>query len=325
MEVDALDLRSGAHVDWRRVGELDAVWIDVRSGPWLSDTLEFLRPIYGIPSEQIDDILRTPMDIFPRIDHTGNLYCRLRCMYSVELRHGHACFILFPNAVISVFSEDLDLVRASVRPGATTGMTFVRLVEAMVLAVAPVLTVFDAQISVLEQRTFNADRPDSTADIEQCMVLHGLKRMLGGVRQSCTLTHRCIETTVQHMRTEHACDTERAVDAFEEVMNVSHTLISRIDGMCAAAQDLDQLMFNLSAYRSSKMQQVLAGVSVLFVPLTWWAGIYGTNFEIFPELTWGADEDVQPAGWPAGYMYFWLTMGALAVASVAILRGTSVF
>lgn len=56
-------------------------------------------------------------------------------------------------------------------------------------------------------------------------------------------------------------------------------------------------------------QQTLAGVSVVFLPLTWLAGIYGTNFLIFPELTWGVDDDpdnpAQPAGWAAGYFYFW--------------------
>ena len=43
--------------------------------------------------------------------------------------------------------------------------------------------------------------------------------------------------------------------------------------------NLADLMFSLQQYQSSVAQQVLAGVAAIFLPLTWVAGIYGTNFE----------------------------------------------
>lgn len=41
--------------------------------------------------------------------------------------------------------------------------------------------------------------------------------------------------------------------------------------------------------------QALSIVSVVFLPITFIAGVYGTNFEILPELAWRL-----------GYLYFWM-------------------
>jgi len=45
----------------------------------------------------------------------------------------------------------------------------------------------------------------------------------------------------------------------------------------------------------NQVMQILTIISVIFVPLTFLAGIYGMNFEILPELKW-----------KYGYLYFWL-------------------
>lgn len=46
--------------------------------------------------------------------------------------------------------------------------------------------------------------------------------------------------------------------------------------------------------RLNRVVQALTVISVLFLPMTLWAGIYGTNFEAFTEYHW-----------PAGRIYFW--------------------
>ena len=304
-------------------------WIDLRPGfdmP-LTSALVVLRDRFGIPDDQIADVSHPPADIFPRIDHTNNMYCRLRSVYNTELTLAHAHFILLPDALITLISDDMGAARVDaekalrVRSGRMEPMClFARMVEAVVTTVAPVLTDIDTQISMFEHTTFNTVRQNVAADMNQCMQLHSLKRTLGTLRQNSDLTHRCLETIVTHI------GDKSGIDMFEEVLNVSSTLINRIDSLYTAATELDALMFNLSAYRSSVVSQVLTGVSVLFVPLTWWAGIYGTNFAIIPELTWGVeDPDFRPDGWPAGYVYFWAVMGAFCALSLGVLRLTNVF
>ena len=53
----------------------------------------------------------------------------------------------------------------------------------------------------------------------------------------------------------------------------------------------------------------------------------GTNFEIFPELTWGVDPQHigQPPGSPTGYMFFWSLMVSVTAACFAVLKRLRVF
>ncbi|WP_028490607.1 CorA family divalent cation transporter [Thermus islandicus] len=51
--------------------------------------------------------------------------------------------------------------------------------------------------------------------------------------------------------------------------------------------------------RLNRVVQALTVISVLFLPMSLWAGIYGTNFDTFTEYHW-----------PLGRVYFW---GGLAL------------
>ena len=44
----------------------------------------------------------------------------------------------------------------------------------------------------------------------------------------------------------------------------------------------------------NQIMQVLTIISVIFIPLTFFAGIYGMNFDVIPELHY-----------EKGYYYFW--------------------
>lgn len=69
------------------------------------------------------------------------------------------------------------------------------------------------------------------------------------------------------------------------------------EGLDAARDELSNVLeVHLSAQsnRLNRVVQALTVISVLFLPMTLWAGIYGTNFEAFTEYQWGA-----------GRVYFW--------------------
>ncbi len=56
--------------------------------------------------------------------------------------------------------------------------------------------------------------------------------------------------------------------------------------LCLHCRDLIDLVFNLCAYRTNASMQYLTVVSVLFLPLTFLAGVYGAR--VLPELSRGA-------------------------------------
>ena len=75
------------------------------------------------------------------------------------------------------------------------------------------------------------------------------------------------------------------------------------EGLDAARDELSNVLeVHLSAQnnRLSKVVQNLTVISTIFLPLSLWAGIYGTNFETFREYQW-----------PYGRVFFWL--GLLAI------------
>lgn len=64
------------------------------------------------------------------------------------------------------------------------------------------------------------------------------------------------------------------------------------------------LNMSLMGHRTNQVMRRLTVVSIVFLPLSFLAGVYGMNFQILPELSW-----------QYGYAYFWL----LAAAAVALI------
>jgi magnesium transporter len=67
------------------------------------------------------------------------------------------------------------------------------------------------------------------------------------------------------------------------------------------------LHMSLVTHRTNEVMKKLTAVSVIFLPLSFLAGVYGTNFEHLPELRW-----------QHGYLFFWL-VSILVVAAILLL------
>ncbi|AHM60647.1 magnesium and cobalt transport protein cora [Flammeovirgaceae bacterium 311] len=61
--------------------------------------------------------------------------------------------------------------------------------------------------------------------------------------------------------------------------------------------------------RTNEVMRVLTIISTIFIPLTFIVGVYGMNFEVFPELKWRY-----------GYLFVWLVMIGLAIMMLIIFR-----
>jgi magnesium transporter len=74
------------------------------------------------------------------------------------------------------------------------------------------------------------------------------------------------------------------------------------------------LHMSLLTHRTNQVMKKLTAVSVIFLPLSFLAGVYGTNFERLPELHW-----------EYGYLYFWCMAGAVVVTLLLVLRRARLF
>ncbi|KAF9096831.1 hypothetical protein BGX29_008425 [Mortierella sp. GBA35] len=88
-----------------------------------------------------------------------------------------------------------------------------------------------------------------------------------------------------------------------DVMDHCNTMVEDIELMLALCEKLIDLIFNIIAYDTNESMRMLAIVSIIFLPITFVAGVYGTNFEDFPELKHNIS-------------YFWIICGIVTAALV---------
>lgn len=74
------------------------------------------------------------------------------------------------------------------------------------------------------------------------------------------------------------------------------------------------LHMSILTHRTNEVMKKLTAVSVIFLPLSFLAGVYGTNFDNLPELHWHY-----------GYLYFWLAVLGVTVGLLIILRRARLF
>jgi magnesium transporter len=73
------------------------------------------------------------------------------------------------------------------------------------------------------------------------------------------------------------------------------------------------LYMSMVGHRTNQVMKKLTVVSIVFLPLTFLVGVYGMNFEVFPELRWRY-----------GYVYFWGLVVAVIVGLLRLLRRSRV-
>lgn len=258
------------------------------------------------------------------------------------------CAFLTPHLVVTVFPEpDSQVVKAlwaqyssptSHQLEKTKGPDFLyyKIMEVIIDHLPPVLAKYRTAILRFEDRTFRTTRPSMRDDIEQTLQLHLMSRELSVIKHYMRPSERVMATilalpteTGDNKMSVNLIDAE-TIDCLEEVSDDIVARLHELEMLGDASKDLVSLMFNLTAYRSTVSSQTLAGVSTLFLPLTWWCGIYGTNFAILPELFWGLTEEQKVEagfidGFPGGYVWFWCMTGFFLIVSTILLRYLRVF
>ena len=71
---------------------------------------------------------------------------------------------------------------------------------------------------------------------------------------------------------------------FSELKEQANNLVSNIDFELQELESKINLIFSIQGHRLNEVMKTLTILSVIFIPLTFLAGIYGMNFENIPEL-----------------------------------------
>jgi magnesium transporter len=92
---------------------------------------------------------------------------------------------------------------------------------------------------------------------------------------------------------------------FRDLYDHTLSIFENIENQKDAIANLRDLYSTLVSNRMNSIMKILTIVSSIFIPLTFIAGIYGTNFENIPELKW-----------EFGYFIFW---GVLLIVALCLL------
>ncbi|PQB05387.1 CorA family divalent cation transporter [Aureitalea marina] len=88
------------------------------------------------------------------------------------------------------------------------------------------------------------------------------------------------------LKCENATLTSLSISYFSELKEQSINLMNDIDFELYKMDSTTNLIFSVQGHRLNEIMKTLTIFSVIFIPLTFMAGIYGMNFENMPELSW---------------------------------------
>lgn len=135
----------------------------------------------------------------------------------------------------------------------------------------------DTQTDTLEEKLIRNPNPETLQHIQR------LKRELAMLRKTIWPTREVIDNLDRSPSTLIANDTRTYLkDVYSHTIQVMDTIESLrevVGGM------MDTYLSSLSN-RMNEVMKTLTIIASIFIPITFIAGIYGTNFEYIPELSW---------------------------------------
>lgn len=163
----------------------------------------------------------------------------------------------------------------------------------------PVVLGLEEGLAELEERVFEDPGDDVIEQITRFnRTFKQLRRHLANQRDVVAQLRRPTETLPVKLNRQEFNDVFEHLDRLTSLCHLNQEL----------ASDLLNTHLNLVSHRLNDIMRILTIATVIFLPLSLMAGIYGMNFQSMPELTWR-------------YGYF----GVLGIMAVIVLVLVTVF
>jgi len=102
---------------------------------------------------------------------------------------------------------------------------------------------------------------------------------------------------------------KRHLKYFLEIKDLCLTLLDNADMILSSLESSASLFFSVQGHRMNEVMKTLTIVATIFIPLTFFAGIYGMNFKNMPELRW-----------KYGYAGLWMVLILIFLGMVMYFR-----
>lgn len=170
------------------------------------------------------------------------------------------------------------------------------LIDAIIDNVFPILDNYFDVINAMEQQILL--KPEKNTQMQ----IHGIKRDLVYLRQALWPMR---DISASLYKNDFQLLPEKVVPYFRDVNDHSLQAIEAVEMYLDSANGLQDLLMNSNANRMNEVMKALTIMASLFMPITFFAGLYGMNFEHIPEL-----------GWKYSYPVF---LGVCAATTISLL------
>ncbi len=284
------------------------LWVDIEADR-RDESEHLLRDVFRFHDLTIDDCYNTLIDP-PKVDDYGEYLFVIvhNVLYDADglaLRTSELDLFLGANYVVTVHREPVRAVQEVRRRAEAHSLVLDRgpaflahaLIDVVVDDFQPVVVTVDEQVSDVEEIVLSNPRRETLEQILR------LKRIAQRLKRSI-LPQRDLVNRFSRGEYPRLISAE-ALMYFRDIYD--HTV--RVEELTDSVRDLADSALNtyLSSVnnRINEVMRTLAIVTVVFLPLTLIAGIYGTNFENLPEYS-------------TRYGYY-IMLGAMAAVAAALV------
>ncbi|KAI9024052.1 hypothetical protein DFJ74DRAFT_666997 [Hyaloraphidium curvatum] len=226
--------------------------------------------------------------------------------------------LLKDGTVVSVFQRGGDGVREPVDEKLRTSGTMLResedpsfllhaLMDAIIDLASEVVEAYEEDVALSEAAVLRDPNVDSSAEV------HLIQGELVALRRAIAPL-RSVIASLKSNRTENR-DWDPISDTTRVFLGDLHDHVSQavdnLDSLERQAASLIEFIFNLMSIRTNESMRSLAVVSIVFLPVTFLASVYGTNFQDFPDIH------------ERSIYYFWALCAVITAAVLILLRVTN--
>ncbi len=273
-------------------------WLNI-DGIHEPKVIETAGKIFDLHPLVMEDILNSQQK--PKFEYYNDnqLFITLKMIeynpHTGEIEVEHLSFILGKNYLISFQEERSRDIFEAITTRLKTSAGKTRKNGADYLLYSLMDLVVDNYFTVLEQISENIERLEDTiikTTRQKSMTeIYSMKRELMLMRKVIFPLREMLSNLI---REDAPLITANTVLYLRDVHDHVSQVIETIDSYRELVASLMDLYLSQAGNRMNNVMKVLTVISVIFMPLTFIAGIYGMNFDNIPELHWHN-----------GYYYVW--------------------
>lgn len=286
-------------------------WFQV-TGVHNSEILNQIGNLFKIFPLDLEDIANTTQR--PRIEEREDYIFMVFKVIQIEpdtreVNIEQISMILSSDYVIT-FHETTPKVFETLQTRIKTGLGRIRKMKSDYLVFAITDIIIDQYFTLIESIGEMIEETEeeliTSPDQSSQEAIYKLKRRLGYVKKSIWPAREVLNQ-LQH--SDHELIEEGTKIYFRNLYDHTIQIIETLESLRDLTSGMMDLYLSTVSYKMNEIMKVLTIFSTIFIPLTFFAGVYGMNFKYLPELEWRS-----------GYFIFWGIMITIIIIMLFYFR-----